>query len=1014
MPHLDRPVICPVLIGRAPYVETLDRYLDLAADHQGQTLLVAGEAGVGKSRLAADARQRAASRGMAVLEGCCFESHRSVPYAPLIDLLRAAARAEQPFGSWTQQLAESIGPGARELARILPELGQHVAGAATATEQPEQERHRLFRVLVDGICRLAADRPALVIVEDAHWSDDASLDFLEDLARQVPTLPMLLLVTYRDDEVSRAVSKLLATLDRQRLAAELRLGRLERAEVGEMLQAICGLDRPVSPDFLDAVFSLTDGNPFFVEEVLRSLIAVGDVEVTAADGAWVHHPVGQLRVPRSVRDAVERRAEGLSAAGRHVLSIAAVAGHRFDIDLVKALTGQDEAEVVETIKELLAAGLVVEESADRFAFRHALTREAVRAGLLARERKALHQTIAETLEQLHGQTPGALDAHVADLAHHFHEAGAWDRVMRYAPRAGERAMALYAPRAAVEHFARALEAAPQLGLQPPMGLLRAQGQAYDLLGDFESARGAFEAVLEQARVAGDRFVEWQALADLGAAWIGRSYERGGQYYQVALVLARQIREHDPRPLAQTLNCIGNWHTNLEEPAEAVHHHEEALALFRSLDDRRGIAETLDYLGMASYLAGDPITAARYFEEAVPILRELDHRQGLASTLATLAIARAGGTFGDLLAPPMTEPGSAWRDAEAALTIAREIGWRAGEAYSLNCVSNSTRATGAYARALETALEAQHVAEALEHREWMVYARNSLGTIYLDLLAVSEAESLFNRAVEMSWASGSRYWIRFSSAGAALACVEQGDYGRAALLLEGLVDLSRPAQTWAERAVWYVHARLALSRGDPATALRLIDLLIASDQHAAQGQVLCRPTYVRGEALAALGRPAEAEAALQIARRKAAGRDARPLLWRIEAALGRVAGGQGRRRESQEAFAAARAIVDQIAGEVTEPGLRTQFLNGVEGLVPRPRPPTSRQAVRQAFDGLTARERDVAALVGQGKSNREIADALVLGERTVQTHVSSILGKLSFTSRTQIAVWATDRGLSDDS
>jgi predicted ATPase len=600
MQHLDRPVVSPVTIGRAPHLDTFDRYLAQAVEGRGQTLLVAGEAGVGKSRLVAEARERAARNGMAVLVGHCFESHQNLPYAPLIDLLRGAGSRERARGS-SERLAEAIGPAARDLARILPELAPRASGGAAPPEpeQSEQEKHRLFRALADGISRLAAVRPALVIVEDAHWSDDASLDFLADLARQIVTQPILLLVTYRDDEVSPALSKLLAGLDRQRLAAELRLARLGRVEVGEMMREIGGLARPVRVDFLDAIYALTDGNPFFIEEVLRALVAAGELDVAGDEEAFDRRPIGQLRVPRSVRDAVERRAARVSASGRRILSLAAVAGQRFDVELLEALTGDDEAALVEAIKELLAAGLVVEEADERFAFRHALTRAAVRAGLLTRERKAIHRAIGEAIVRLHGSSPSSLDAHAADLAYHFSEGEVWERTLRYAPRAGERAQALYAPRAAVEHFTRALEAGRRLDVEPSTQVLRARGQAYETLGEFEAARADFEAVLERARAVGDRHAEWQALVDLGGAWTSRSYERGGEYYGTALGLAREIGEGDQRPVAQTLNRIGNWHTNLEQPGLAVRHHREALALFRAMDDRRGIAETLDYLGMAS-------------------------------------------------------------------------------------------------------------------------------------------------------------------------------------------------------------------------------------------------------------------------------------------------------------------------------------------------------------------------------------------------------------------------------
>ncbi len=360
------------------------------------------------------------------------------------------------------------------------------------------------------------------------------------------------------------------------------------------------------------------------------------------------------RVPRSVRDAVERRTAQLSAAGRHTLSLAAVAGQRFDVELLKALTGADESELLQSIKELLAAGLVIEESADRFAFRHALTREAVRAGLLARERKALHRAIAEAHRA--GPWPvtdRSLEAHVADLAYHFYEAEVWDRALLYAPRAGEQAQALYAPRAAVEHFTRALEAARRLGVEPPSDLLRARGQAYETLGEFESARADFEAVLEQARAAGDQHTEWQALVDLGAAWMGRSYERGGEYYRSALELARQIGERDPRPARPHPQLRRQLAHEPRAAGPGGDHHREALTLFqrggRSARCRRDAGSSRDGLlpGRRSH------RGHRAFRAGVALLRELDHRHGLASALATLAIASGGGHFGDLMVVPTT-------------------------------------------------------------------------------------------------------------------------------------------------------------------------------------------------------------------------------------------------------------------------------------------------------------------------------------------------------------------------
>jgi DNA-binding NarL/FixJ family response regulator len=1015
MQPLNRPVVCPVFVGRDAHLAALDACLTSLAAGRGQTLLVSGEAGIGKSRLVAEARTRASGLGIVHLEGHCFESHRNVPYAPLIELLRAAMLQACREGRAAIQLDSLARLGSAELSRLLPELASTLPDAADSMQraQAEPDRQQLFRGLTDAIHSLTDGRSALVVVEDAHWGDDASLDFIAYLAHQLQASPTLLLITYRDDEVSPALSKLLAGLDRRRLAAELRLTRLDRADVGAMVQAIFCLPPHPRPDFLEAVYSLTEGNPFFVEEVLRSLVAAGDIDSSGVSGPWSHRTAGRLQIPRSVRDAVQRRTATLGDDARHLLIVAAVAGQQFELELMAQVTDLHEGVLVDAVKELLAAGLIVDAGDDQFAFRHALTRAAVLDGLLTRERRSFHRRIADALERAEGSARDDRAARIADLAYHTAEASVWDRTLVYASQAGAHAQALYAPRAAIEHYTRALDAARALSMPAPMHLLRARGQAYETIGEFEAARTDFEAVLDQAQTAADRQAEWQALFDLGVAWLGRSYARGGEYLRLALELARQIESSDARPLGLTLNALGNLHTNLDEPEQAQRYHQEALATFRVLDDRRGLAESLDYLGMASFLAGDAIAACSQLQEAVTLFRSLDHRHGLASALGTWAIASGSGHLGDLMVLPEAVPSQPAQSAEAALRIAREIEWRAGEAYVLNCVASTHAATGNYGRALAAAREALDIANELEHREWIVYSHCTLGTLHLNLLALPEAQDHYDRATALAPATGSRYWLRLSNVLAALTRIEQGQLELAASLLERFLSLSRLPRTWAERSVHYGHARLALARGDAALALTLADELTVSDPNATTVRPARRALCVRGEALMALGRLEEAEPVLLTARQLAAEQAARPALWRIESRLAALYHRQGLRAAADAATAASRAIVTELADDVPDEALREAFLRrAADHLVPR-HPLTPRRAAKQAAGGLTARERDVAVLVARGLTNREIADALILGERTVQTHVSNILGKLGFATRAQIAAWVAERGVLDN-
>ncbi|HEU5431463.1 MAG TPA: AAA family ATPase [Thermomicrobiales bacterium] len=628
---VDRPIVCPALVGRAPHLAALEAQLTAARDGRGETILVAGEAGIGKSRLVAEARARATAREMRVLIGRCFEPDRVLPYAPLRDLARThgAEHAGAPVG-------DAFAAVAPELAQLVPDSARGRRDVApAATLDPAQERRRLVEAWAQFVAGMAAARPTLVIVEDVHWADDASLEALLALARRLAVLPMLLVLTYRTDEVDPSLRHLLAELDRERLASEIRLPRLTAPEADAMLRAIFDQPQPIRADFLRAIHAITDGNPFFIEEVIRALVAAGDI--FQEGGKWERRALAQLRIPRSVTDAVLRHSRHLSPEAEQVVRLAAVAGRFFDFAALAALTGHDEEALLRLTRELIDAQLVVEDSAERFSFRHALTRQAIYAGLLGRERRALHRAIADTIARLHAPD---LEPHLADLAYHYAESQAWPEALAFGERAGLQALSLFAPQAALEHFTRALDAAGQLPSGPSPALWRARAQALATIGDFDGAQADFQTVLEQARADGDRPAEWRALLELGALWAGHDYDRAGEHLAQALALAREL--DDPHALAESLTQIGGWHLNREHPDEAERSLQEALAIFERAGDRLGVARTIDLLGTVSDIAGDIARMRRRYERAAALFRALGDRQALSSTLATLLIP--GGAY----------------------------------------------------------------------------------------------------------------------------------------------------------------------------------------------------------------------------------------------------------------------------------------------------------------------------------------------------------------------------------
>jgi DNA-binding CsgD family transcriptional regulator/tetratricopeptide (TPR) repeat protein len=998
---------CPITVGRASELAILYQAIDHMQASSGQVILISGEAGLGKSRLVAETKAYAAGHDFALFQGRCYQEDISTPYAPLIDLLHPlfAGHAAASFPADTE-------PVARELLRLLPDIAPLIAEAESVpTWDPEQKKRRLFTFLSQFLTMQSEYKPLLLVVEDLHWSDDSSLEFLLYLARRSASLPIVLLLTYRNDEPLPGLAWL-AQFDRERLAYEMTLERLTRDEVDAMIRAIFGLGHPVRVEFLDTIYTLTEGNPFFVEEVLKSLIVSGDIYLTGQ--GWNRKPVSELRIPRSVQGAVQQRVAQLTPAARRLLHLAAIAGRRFDFALLQELSHHDEPELLRLIKELVAAQLVVGETSERFAFRHALTREAIYAEMLARERKAHHQMIGDSIERRYADSAGS---HVADLAYHYYKAEDWAKALEYCVRAGERAQALYTPGAVVEHITRALHAAGELALTPPAGVYRLRGRAYELLGDFEPARADYEVARQVSRTDEARRTEWATLLDLGKLWASRDYAIAGAYFQEGLALARTL--DDPSIVAHSLNRLGNWHLNIERPREARQCHTEALRIFQELNNRPGVAETLDLLGMSSYLGGDLIGGTDYYRRAVALFRELDDRQGLASSLATLTL-RGGGYQTSTMITASPDLVKATAEGEEAVAIARDIGWRPGEAHALIVLGFCLGAQGQYTRALELVREALTIAEEIEHRQWMTHSYCALGALHLDLLDLTKAQQYLEQALALAQQISSSHWIHCATGYLASTYVLQHEHTKAEVALDAVLAPVMELEALGQRLAWCARAELALARNEPHLALQIVEALMASaappEHH--KGQVIPRLWRLRGEALAALTsgedeadrRLSEAETLFQAALETAITQEAWPQVWRLNAALGKLHHRQARQREAEQAYVGARSGIEALAAGLQDQSLRRRFLRRAFTMLPLTQRHSKRRITRRSAGGLTMREYEVAIQIAHGKTNREIAEELIVSERTIETHVTHILSKLGFTSRRQVAAWVMEQGL----
>jgi class 3 adenylate cyclase len=489
--------LCPVVVGRTAEAARLDAALTDARNGNGQTVVLGGEAGVGKSAFVRRVEERAVSDGFRVLIGLTHQSEAGLPYAPFISAVRSGFR-----GLDRDELGRVLQRSAPDLAQLFPELGR--LGRAEATKGIE--RHRLAVAFQHLFRAFAREAPVLLVLEDLHWADEASLELLQHLARELRDARVAMLATYRTDEMHRRhpLLRALAELQRERVTSEISLKRLTPGETKEVIRATFAQSDPnvvISDEFRDAIYERSDGNPFFTEELLKALVESGGVYFDMERG-WERKPIDQLAIPGSVREAVRARIEHLSPDARATLSAAAVFGHRFAFDSLRTVRGLDETALETHIREFVEGQLVSDATErDEYAFRHALTREVVYDDLLVRERKRLHRAVADALAGSSATEPSL-------LAHHLLAAGEHQRALPALVGAADRAMLNGAPREAAAHYGKAIEIGlPEAELAP---VVERQAEAYLPFDAALSLKAAQEAAALYRQI-GDRLGQSRML-----------------------------------------------------------------------------------------------------------------------------------------------------------------------------------------------------------------------------------------------------------------------------------------------------------------------------------------------------------------------------------------------------------------------------------------------------------------------------------------------------------------------
>jgi serine/threonine protein kinase/tetratricopeptide (TPR) repeat protein len=620
-------------VGREDERSRLQRMLEGAARGQGGLVLLGGEPGVGKTRLASEILEDGQTRGMLALAGHAYEDEQA-PFVTGREILEEMVRLVPG-----EELRRMLGDNASELSRILPELRRHYADIPEPQELPPQQQQRyLFRSVVEFLERASAARPMVMLLDDLHWADESSLLMLEHVAQRLSGMALLMVGTYRDSEadMTPAFAKTLATLVRQRLAERVPVRQLGEPAVAELLAALGGADPP--PQVVRAIHGETEGNAFFVEEVFRHLSEEG--VLFDASGQWRSDvDVATLEVPEGVRLVIGRRLERLAEATRGMLTLAAAVGLRFELRILEA-AGPDPDSVVESVDEAEAARLIVPTGGGRearYEFSHALVRQTLLSGLSVPRLQRQHLAVADAMERVYG---ARAEEHAVELASQLFEAGsaaAPERTRRYLRLAGEQALRAAAPEEALGLFEKALALDEGSTPRERAEVLYYRGLAQRTLGRWEEATRDWNETLPVLEAAGAVDLVTRICRDLAHKLVWENQTTAAK--QTVARGLRAARETATAGRCRLLSILGYAHSLSTEFAESEEMNDRAMALARQLGDEQLLGG--DVLLARHYLYQHslrPRRMAETAEQGIEIARRTARPWDLSNALGAAVLA----------------------------------------------------------------------------------------------------------------------------------------------------------------------------------------------------------------------------------------------------------------------------------------------------------------------------------------------------------------------------------------
>lgn len=784
-------------VGRDQEFGELLAQWQLAGKGKGNVVFIEGEAGIGKSRLARELINFITERESLALIGRCSRAERSLPYQPLISALRQALAR---MGIDRLRKVPPLWLG--EVVRLLPEVGEMLPEVQpNPSLPPEQERSRLFEGLNQFIFALSQDNPLVLFIDDLHWADNSTLQYLHYLARRMPREQILLLGTYRSEEVdeTHSLSELIEQLHPRGSLVHISLEGLNPQEAALLVRRMLQLEK--GAEFVADLYRETEGNPFFIVELIKSLIGGGALYLE--EGQWQPPPPEEVEahIPAAVRELVSARLRRVSPRGQKLLELAAVAIREVKLELLASINSLAEDELLHALEELKAAHLLWEtDQGCRYC--HEIFRQVVYEGIGPARRRRLHRLFGQALEAARG-TRG--DEVIGELSYHFSQAKEHRRALAYLLKGAERARKAYAFREATAVLGQALRLMEEIEAEEidkrdlwerRFCALSERVELHSLLGERKEEAEGIEELYELAH----RLRDDEKLSEVHHKR-SKLYQATGRYPQAleaglqGLELKRTLKDRHGE--AAALIAVGAAHQSLGEHERALEYYAKSHALYEQIGDKLGEAQAATEIGLVYRHLGKYSQALREIESALMTYRKVDERFQEAYVLAAIGLIE--GILGRY--------DCALKYYRGSLRIRQEIGDRRGEGAVLNNRGSTYWRMERYDEALGYFQAALRMWEEVGYRRGEEATLNNLGTVQADLGRYEEALDLFGRAGEINRKTGSMDMEVENLSRRSVALLHLGRRAEALKSSNRAVELLRERKIANPHEVYFRHYRL---------------------------------------------------------------------------------------------------------------------------------------------------------------------------------------------------------------